>query len=147
MSPAKWQPSCVCLNVLRWVRSDKNTPGWNAGVCDSDWLLGCTQSQGEETGKAGIPCPELWSSLTAAWHRWTWTFRKYNSFVISILIKSLRPSDAIWRHRSRTTLVQVMACCLTAPSHYLNQCWLIVSEVQWQSPGSSFIRDILATDH
>ena len=25
---------------------------------------------------------------------------------------------------SGSTLVQVMACCLTAPSHYLNQCWL-----------------------
>ena len=23
-----------------------------------------------------------------------------------------------------STLAQVMACCLTAPSHYLNQCWL-----------------------
>ena len=36
--------------------------------------------------------------------------------------------DAIWQHRSRSTLVQAMACCLTAPSHYLNQCWLIISE-------------------
>ena len=40
---------------------------------------------------------------------------------------SLRPSDAIWWHRSGSTLAQVMACCLTAPSHYLNQCWLIMS--------------------
>ena len=29
------------------------------------------------------------------------------------------PSDAIWWHWSRSTLVQVMACCLTAPSHHL----------------------------
>ena len=28
--------------------------------------------------------------------------------------------------RSRSTLVQVMACCLTAPNHYLNQCGLII---------------------
>ena len=35
---------------------------------------------------------------------------------------SLKPSDAIWRHKSGSTLAQVMACCLTAPSHYLNQC-------------------------
>ena len=48
-------------------------------------------------------------------------------------VNSLWPSDAIWRHRSRSTLVQVMACCRTAPSHYLNQCWLIISEVQWHS--------------
>ena len=25
-----------------------------------------------------------------------------------------------------------MACCLTAPSHHLNQCWLVISEVLWQ---------------
>ena len=41
-------------------------------------------------------------------------------------INSLWPSDAIWRQRFRSTLAQVMACCLTAPSHYLNQCWLII---------------------
>ena len=39
-----------------------------------------------------------------------------------IILNSLRPSDAIWRHRSGSTLAQVMVCCLTAPSHYLNQC-------------------------
>ena len=48
-------------------------------------------------------------------------------------INSLWPSDAIWRQGSRLTLVQVMACCLTAPSHYLNQCWLIITKVQWCS--------------
>ena len=37
-------------------------------------------------------------------------------------LNSLRPSDVIWRQGSRSTLVQVMACCLTAPSHYLCQC-------------------------
>ena len=41
-------------------------------------------------------------------------------------INPLWPSDAIWRHRSRSPLVQVMACCLTAPSHYMNQCWFII---------------------
>ena len=47
-------------------------------------------------------------------------------------VNSLRPSDAIWRHPSGSTLAQVMACCLMAPSHYLNQCWLLISKVQWQ---------------
>ena len=28
-------------------------------------------------------------------------------------VNSLWPSDAIWRHRSQSTLAQVMACCLT----------------------------------
>ena len=43
---------------------------------------------------------------------------------------SLWPSDPIWRQRSGSILAQVMACCLTALNHYLNQCRLIISEVQ-----------------
>ena len=35
-------------------------------------------------------------------------------------LNSLWPSDTIWRHESGSALAQVMACCLTAPSHYLN---------------------------
>ena len=51
------------------------------------------------------------------------------------------PSDAIWRQRSESTMVhidQVMAWCLTAPSHYLQQCWLIITEVLWSSPEGNF---------
>ena len=55
-------------------------------------------------------------------------------------INSLRPSDAIWQHRSGSKLAQVMARCHQATSHYhqatshyLSQCWLIISEVLWQS--------------
>ena len=50
----------------------------------------------------------------------------------------LGPSDAIWRHRFGSTLAQVMACCLMAPSHYLNQCWVIINEVPWFSSESNF---------
>ena len=53
-------------------------------------------------------------------------------------VNSLVPSDTIWWHRSWSTLVQVMACCLKAPSHYLNQCWLIINRVTWQAPESNF---------
>ena len=52
-------------------------------------------------------------------------------------LNSLWPRDAIWRQRSESTLAQVMACCLTAPSHYLNQCWLIITKVQWHSSDGS----------
>ena len=60
---------------------------------------------------------------------------------------SLRPSDAIWRHRSGSTLAQVIACCLTTTSHYLNQCWLIISKVLWHSSEGNFTRDTSATIH
>ena len=63
------------------------------------------------------------------------------------LIKSLWPSDAIWRQRSRSTLAQVMACCLTAPRHYLNQCLLIIDEVQWLSYSDNFTKDGSTFNH
>ena len=52
-----------------------------------------------------------------------------------VTIYSLWPSDAIWRQGSRSILVQVMACCLMAPSHYLSQwssdvhLWAILLEI------------------
>ena len=54
------------------------------------------------------------------------------------LLFLLWPSDAIWRHRSGSALVQAMACCLTAPNHCLNHCWLLISQVLWHSPESNF---------
>ena len=62
-------------------------------------------------------------------------------------VNSLWPSDTIWRHGIGSTLVQVMACCLTAPSHYLNQCWLIISKVQWHSSDGNFTRDTSSFNH
>ena len=62
--------------------------------------------------------------------RWSVAFR--------CAVNSLWLSDTTWWCRSGSTLAQVMACCLTAPSHYLNQCWLIISEVLWHSLSSQF---------
>ena len=62
-------------------------------------------------------------------------------------VNSLWPNDAIWRHRSWSTLAQVMACCLMAPSHYLNQCWAIFSKVQWHSNESNLTRDSSPPNH
>ena len=66
-------------------------------------------------------------------------------FVVNILLYALSlkfivPSNTIWWQRSGSTLAQVMACCLTAPSHYLNQCWLITKGFMWYSFESNFIR-------
>ena len=62
-------------------------------------------------------------------------------------MNSLWPSDTIWWQRSGSTLAQVMACCLMTPSHYLNQCWLIISEVQWHSYYGDFTRDASTISH
>ena len=41
-------------------------------------------------------------------------------------VNSLWHSDAIWQLRSVSTLAQLAASCLTAPSHYLNQSWRLI---------------------
>ena len=64
--------------------------------------------------------------------------RKISCADLNKLINSLGPNDAMWQHRSGLTLAQVMACCLTAPSHYLNHCWFLISKVPWHSPVSNF---------
>ena len=43
--------------------------------------------------------------------------------------------------RSGSKLAQVMACYLTAPNHYLNQCWLTIKGVLWHWPESNFSRN------
>ena len=55
-----------------------------------------------------------------------------------MFFNSLWPSDVIWRQGSMSISDQVMACCLAAPSHYLNQSWLMISEALWHSPDSNF---------
>ena len=62
-------------------------------------------------------------------------------------LNSLWPSGNIWRQRSGSTLAQVMACCLTAPSHYLNQCWLIISKVQWHLSEGNFTTNTSTMHH
>ena len=61
-------------------------------------------------------------------------------------IYSLWPSDTIWWHKSGSTLTHVMACCLVASNHYLNQCWLIISKVQWHPSEINVTRDTSVTE-
>ena len=71
---------------------------------------------------------------------WCW-FNIRNLFLSFIVgFNSLWPNDTIWRHGSWSTLIQVMACCLTAPSHYLNQYWLIICNVPWRSSDGIIIQ-------
>ena len=55
------------------------------------------------------------------------TFQKFSQHT---LLTTLWPSDIIWQHWPGSTLAQAMACCLMAPSHYLNQC-LLITLYQW----------------
>ena len=62
-------------------------------------------------------------------------------------VYSLWPSDDIWQHRSISILAQLIACCLTAPSYYPNQCWTIISKAYWYECASNFTRAILASNY
>ena len=89
---------------------------------------------------ADLQRPKLLTNVSEL-NTWGWTpnvtncwptLVSHNSVLISLWSASygvsiVWPSDTIWWQRSRSTLAQVMACCLTAPSHHLNQCWLIIS--------------------
>ena len=81
--------------------------------------LSLTNKPADEPNRDGV------YSHYNSWYMTMWRTRCVTAHVFN----SLRPSDAIWRHRSGSTLAQVMACCLTAPSHYPNQSWLIISKV------------------
>ena len=77
----------------------------------------------------------------------------------SFLPNRHRRPDTLWHHltrcglvtpygnRSMSTSARIMTCCLTAQSHYLNQCWPIISKFPWYSADSSSQRDTSATNH
>ena len=67
-------------------------------------------------------------------------YELWNQWIYNHSINSLWPSDPIWWHRSGSRLAQEFTCCLMPPSHYLNQCWLMTSEVLWQSLDGNFTR-------
>ena len=107
--------------------------------------LGCDTCNSSVTieGKSGLIL-----GLRPANERWRYFVTTYligwaqaqNQSCKCDCINSLWPNDAVWRYRSRSLLAQVRAWCLTAPSPYLNQCWLTISEVQWQTPDGNFRR-------
>ena len=99
---------------------------------------------------------QLYTENTVFNHSSTRYYLKATNIPISAIYRQcinnwLRPSDAIWRHRSGSTQAQVMACCLTAPSHYLNQCWLTsvrsngihLRAISYEIPQSPFTKIIL----
>ena len=66
-------------------------------------------------------------------------------WILKISPNHCGPSDVILQQRSWPPLVQVMACCFMAPSHNLNQCWLMTNKAPWHSPKSYFTASDQAT--
>ena len=63
----------------------------------------------------------------------------YKYFMSHHIVRGAARQQAITRanvdpvESTGSTLAQVMACCLAAPSHYMYHRWFIISEVQWHS--------------
>ena len=75
-----------------------------------------------------------------------WKFFTFTEEIVKI--KSLWLCDAICQHRSGSTLAQVMAGCLTAPSLHLNWCWVITKGPLWHlSDGSFTLHFLTAVSH
>ena len=61
------------------------------------------------------------------------------SFRIALLYSTIiYPQFSMLTHwhwgNHMSPLIQAMTCCLTSPSHYLNQCWLTIAPVQVKQP-------------
>ena len=99
-----------------WVRSQ------NCGFLVTWFCYQLIAKPGNKTAAVSWPDPST-QSLFNSFH---WIY-------------SLLFSHTILGHISGSTSTLVMACCLTAPSHYLNQCWLSMDWVLWHSPESNFM--------
>ena len=123
-----------CLIQTKFTQQQVNIQHFVNGVLylfktDVNWLISMSEKK--------VPLLLHRSVHVLNWSMDIWTLCL---LLLCALLNSLRPSDAIWRWRSWSTLVQVMACCLTAPSHYLNQCRLIISKLLWHSSEDIIIR-------
>ena len=61
------------------------------------------------------------------------------------------PFNPLWHNDINSSISfgsgNSLACCLTAPTHYLNQFWLIISATQWQSTAGHFTIDATVINH
>ena len=103
MSSEKWWPSCLGLNVLMGVSR-------NPGVLGSWCQLKAVNSL--------IPgrCDNNFENIIFKLNIQTSSLSTHSEIALRWIPQNLT--------NEKSTLVQVMACCLTAPCHYLNQCWL-----------------------
>ena len=73
---------------------------------------------------------------------WIKTFHIHLKYASEIgiwkMVAILFGLSMLWPCGMASTFAQVMADFLTAPSHYLNQCWLIIKDGLWHLPEDNF---------
>ena len=122
--------SVSALWVRKHPKSTKCRDGWRASVLYLNSLGYCCRfcakpiKDYKQSGRVVLKGHEMVSTAQV--------------YLFYFVVNALWPSDAIWQHRTESKLVQVMAFCLAAPIHYLNQCLLLINEVLWHSPQTNF---------
>ena len=112
---------------------------WHVDIVRVRWVVVGTSSS--------FCCLRRWNTEgEQMWQIQWWVLHAEYEATLLFFFNSLWPSDVIWGHRYWSILAQVMACCLTAPSHYLNQCWLIISMHPWRLSKGNFPRDTPAVN-
>ena len=136
--------TCIHLTCTRKLKRWTSSDGLELQLNPAKWwIFSLSLSDGTKPVSEPVYCQCSVSSnhqicsVTFTWKQ----FHKKCSWTICNILKndchlslgkwvnSLGLSDAIWQQKTGSTLAQVMASCLTAPSHYLNQCWLMISKV------------------
>ena len=101
-------------SLMRWRSSTVVRWSW----CPTYPLVCLARPRSVPADHAQCPAPYQWPRPMLRDHCLLVSGRS-----ISRAVNSLWPRDTIQWHRSRSTLAQVMAWCLMAPSQCLNQCW------------------------
>ena len=93
---------------------------------------------------SGLHAPETttvsWTTFSQSWG----VFGCWRSLWIHSSQKGVRFTRLVlvspYGDKFNAILAQVMTCCLTAPSHYLNQWWIIIKDIVWHLHESNFTR-------
>ena len=132
--------SCICLCPIYWshVLSGKWC-SWSSADRQCSNYIWVTNNLISHKGGPYIRDLTVYHvpNCLRAWYCTVWMSRYY-TFLCFLYVHDLYDNkhfwifylDSNWDLRP-STLDQVMACCLAASSHYLNQCWLLISKVQW----------------
>ena len=115
----------VSVNELYWART-----GLESGKSVQFWIkFGMIIGLLSQTDRRQIFFFVLYKAL-------------WNAYKDFLFFNSLWCGDATWCDGPWSTLVKVMAWCLTAPSHHLNHCWFIVSNTHKSTTRQNMIRYI-----
>ena len=90
-----------------------------------------------------VPCFRSISTIENVWQFGVGIRPWFENVCYTLAWKTISYQSTHMPYRDTTwsTLVQVIRCCVTAPSHLPDQCWsIITSEVEWQSLVNNFTK-------